>query len=284
VTARRLDSNAQSGKRLRSLAGRTADELRLGIVERLCGDSTSDNRGVQQIYDWPELFSELRKQCEATTQVSIDFFRHGESEANALGLVTGAWDVPLTDRGRREARDLGLRLRHQYDMVWSSSLIRSRDTTQIALEAKCSTMLCFCTDTRLNERALGVLERSKRVHVPEYAAGDLQYAPPNGESYLEVTQRVLSFLVDLRRVLKMTHSTRALVSTHAGPLRVIRAIFCNVPDASAFMAAEIHHAELWSVHLDQLIWPRFLPNLEEVNASGAQQHILPNRASRHKKL
>ncbi|WP_284246686.1 histidine phosphatase family protein, partial [Methylobacterium haplocladii] len=41
---------------------------------------------------------------------SLILVRHGESTANAAGAFTGRLDVPLTERGREQARAVGRRL------------------------------------------------------------------------------------------------------------------------------------------------------------------------------
>ena len=63
--------------------------------------------------------------------------RHGESEANAMKTIAGWTDSPLTGKGRQQARDLtetlkGIRL----SAVYSSTLVRSRETAVIAARGK----------------------------------------------------------------------------------------------------------------------------------------------------
>src|SRR5689334_23182138 len=54
------------------------------------------------VYSWPQLYSAFHHQ-RRQLELQVDFIRHGESAANAAGLVTGAWDVPLTEHGRAQA-------------------------------------------------------------------------------------------------------------------------------------------------------------------------------------
>jgi len=59
--------------------------------------------------------------------------RHGETAWSLSGQHTGLSDIPLTERGERNARRLGERLRGlQFDAVFTSPLARARRTCELA--------------------------------------------------------------------------------------------------------------------------------------------------------
>jgi len=59
--------------------------------------------------------------------------RHGETEWTITGQHTGLSDIPLTERGERNARNLGTRLRGMtFARVFTSPLQRARCTCELA--------------------------------------------------------------------------------------------------------------------------------------------------------
>jgi 2,3-bisphosphoglycerate-dependent phosphoglycerate mutase len=84
-------------------------------------------------YSTPEVKENIRKTTDMATLVLM---RHGESEWNAKNLFTGFKDVDLTEKGVQEAIDAGHELKAkgiEFDVVFTSTLIRAIRTTKIAL-------------------------------------------------------------------------------------------------------------------------------------------------------
>ncbi len=69
-----------------------------------------------------------------TTQLPIIYLaRHGETAWSITGQHTGTTDLPLTERGERNARALGERLDGlQFSRVFSSPSLRARRTCELA--------------------------------------------------------------------------------------------------------------------------------------------------------
>jgi 2,3-bisphosphoglycerate-dependent phosphoglycerate mutase len=92
---------------------------------------------------------------------TLVLLRHGESEWNALNLFTGWTDVPLSSKGREEAREAGRLLKAAGiapDVVHTSVLKRAITTANLALEELEREWLPVRRHWRLNERHYGALQ------------------------------------------------------------------------------------------------------------------------------
>ncbi len=200
--------------------------------------------------------------------VELHVMRHGESAANEGNLITGSMNVPLTKLGRRQARMAGRKLAGRYDVAFSSTLFRSRETLMLALKAKKLEEIPVKETPDLAERQLGKLELKPARPIPEYAAGDLQYAPPGGESYLSVAGRMLRFLTDTARWIqtewdqKQRKINRILVCTHMGPIRIIAGILNEEKDPVRILSRSYSPTHLSVFHWSRVTYPRFLLDLQ----------------------
>ena len=63
---------------------------------------------------------------------TIILVRHAESDANGSGFFAGQLDIPLSDRGREQARRTAnyMAKTYQVDKIYSSDLSRAYDTAK----------------------------------------------------------------------------------------------------------------------------------------------------------
>ena len=127
--------------------------------------------------------------------------RHGQSLWNLENRFTGWVDVPLTDKGRSEARRAGELLRNfRFDVAYTSALSRAQETLRIMLETM-GVQLPVIRDQALNERHYGDLQglnkedTAKRYGAPQVKLWRRSYdvPPPNGESLELTAKRTLPF-------------------------------------------------------------------------------------------
>ena len=196
--------------------------------------------------------------------VELHLMRHGESAANAEKLITGFMNVPLTKRGRMQARQAGRKLSRHYDVAFSSTLFRSRETLQLALQARKLDSVCVRESPHLAERQLGELELQTVRDIPEYANGDLLFAPGGGESYDSVARRVLHFLGEVARWIwsewEQEHRKirRILVCTHMGPMRILAGILNEESDPAGILARYYSPTQLAAFRWTRIAYPKFL--------------------------
>lgn len=131
---------------------------------------------------------------EATRLIAI---RHGETAWNVDTRVQGHLDIPLNARGRWQAARLAraLAMRETVQAVYSSDLLRARDTARAISEA---TGARLTLDTGLRERSFGVFQGRTFGEVqadhPEEALRwrkrDPHWTPEGGESLVAMRERI----------------------------------------------------------------------------------------------
>lgn len=103
--------------------------------------------------------------------------RHGESIWNARDLFAGWTDVPLSDRGRDQARSCGEQLAAAGllpDIAHTSLLRRAITTADLALDAADRHWIDVRRSWRLNERHYGALQGRPRQQIRD-EFGDEQF-------------------------------------------------------------------------------------------------------------
>jgi 2,3-bisphosphoglycerate-dependent phosphoglycerate mutase len=90
---------------------------------------------------------------------TLVLIRHGQSTWNEENRFTGWVDVPLTEKGREEARRGAELIRHlRFDRAFTSKLQRAQETLRIGLETIGQPHVPVAEDQALNERHYGALQ------------------------------------------------------------------------------------------------------------------------------
>jgi broad specificity phosphatase PhoE len=147
--------------------------------------------------------------------------RHGETEWNRIGRYQGWADPPLNGTGRAQARALAEQLRATpFDAVYSSDLIRARETAEIVAEPH---GVPVATDPGLREVDVGEWSGLTRAEVEHrFPNGER----PGGETREQHAARVLAAV---ERIARVHPGGRLLLVTHGGTMRAIRAHVSDEP-------------------------------------------------------
>ena len=149
------------------------------------------------------------------------FIRHGQTEANVKGILTGRLETNLTQKGIDDAVALSKELTENFDYYYCSPLTRTHQTLK-AIKGDVE----FIIDERITEVSSGDWQGKLKTELPEkeydlYKKGQLN--PPNGESLEDVDKRIKSFLEDMFS--KYKSDEKILVVTHNAFMRNLKRMF-----------------------------------------------------------
>ncbi|MGB1118767.1 MAG: 2,3-bisphosphoglycerate-dependent phosphoglycerate mutase [Parvibaculales bacterium] len=197
--------------------------------------------------------------------------RHGQSEWNRQNLFTGWRDPDLTAQGVTEARNAGRALKAEginFDIAFTSELMRAQKTCALLLEEQGQTDLQTIRNLALNERDYGDLSglnkddaREKwgeeQVHIWRRS---YDIPPPGGESLKDTAERVLPYF-NGTIMARINAGENVLVAAHGNSLRAL-----------VMVLDELSEAEITQVNI-----ATGEPYIYDMNAQGAVvgKRILP---------
>ena len=171
--------------------------------------------------------------------MNLILIRHGQSEWNALNQFTGWKDPDLTAKGIEEAHNAGKiinNLKINFDLVFTSALIRAQNTAEIILK-EINQPLSTIKNQALNERNYGDLAGlnkddarkrwgNEQVHIWRRS---YDIPPPGGESLKDTGERVLPFF--MKEILPhVCEGKNILVAAHGNSLRSLIKFLDNISD------------------------------------------------------
>ena len=170
------------------------------------------------------------------------YVRHGETDFNRQGRLQGRRDTPPNAHGRQQAAECGVLLRDLFardhrqaqDFKYvSSPLKRARETMEIVRATLGLQVHDYEIDARLIEIAYGEWEGLTLQEIEMRNASVLSarerdkwdFAPPGGESYRELADRIGSWYNSL--------AADTVVAAHGGGVRALMAISNIVSEEEA---------------------------------------------------
>lgn len=128
---------------------------------------------------------------------TIALIRHGITEWNDLGKAQGISDIPLNKLGRKQASDVGDRLRNEgkWDIIISSDLSRATETAQI-IGVRLNLSISHY-DKRIREIDCGKIEGTTEETRQEKWGSNWREKDLGMESFEQVGKRGVEFLEEM---------------------------------------------------------------------------------------
>jgi probable phosphoglycerate mutase len=150
--------------------------------------------------------------------------RHGETEWNRVKRIQGHTDIALSELGQAQVSALGLALREQtIDAVYSSDLLRARQTAQAVIDHGPQANLPLRLDALLRERSFGVFEGLTWEQIKQrwpdqserWRTRDAEFGAEGGETLGDFYQRSIAAL---SRIAAAHPGQTIAIVTHGGVL------------------------------------------------------------------
>lgn len=185
---------------------------------------------------------------------TLCFVRHGESRANVDKVFTGQTDVPLSDRGMRQAEELKERLLAlKPDAFFSSDLLRAVQTVTPAAEAL---GLAVRPEKDLREidggqwegKPFGTIARAYPEDYARWTENIGLARCTGGESLEEVQTRGLAAVL---RIAQENDGKTVVLATHAAMIRALTCAFRGLPLSEMQRIPFVPNASLSTVRFEK---------------------------------
>ena len=186
--------------------------------------------------------------------------RHGESEANSLGVIAGWNDYELTALGLAQAEETAAHLAsEQIDVVCSSDLRRAYATAEANAKLHALTVQAYpeFRETYCGEWegiTFADLEARDPVEYDKFRRYQLTYTIPGGENLWESGIRFYNKALE---IVKENEGKTVLIAAHGAVIRVFWALICGTPKEEA--TAKHDYASNASYSVAHFDGERFIP-------------------------
>jgi len=184
--------------------------------------------------------------------------RHTESQWNKKGIWTGLANIPLSKKGRKEAKDVANLLKNmKLDIAYTSVLSRATETLGVIKNVLHLDSILIVENKALNERDYGELTGKNKWEIKKLYGEQKflnvrrgwNYPIPNGETLKDVYQRVVSYYK--REILpKLKMGKNVIIVAHGNSLRALVKYLENISDADISLL-EIATGEIYIYKLDK---------------------------------
>ncbi len=212
---------------------------------------------LDQLLDVPCNLTETKERMQTVRRIVKDylqkrtpshalyFTRHGQTTWNVADKICGTTDVPLTELGVSQAKELGEMIRRQalpIDRILYSPLIRAAETARYISEMS---GIPAAVEPRLKEQNFGKWEGTSPRNSAGFTKDKERFicSYEGGESMLRMSQRIYNLLDELREDEEHTY----LLVAHNGISRFIQSYFYDMENAE-FAAFGIKNCQILEYH------------------------------------
>lgn len=178
----------------------------------------------------------IAKRGEGQSTRRLWLVRHGLTEWNTQQRFCGHSDVPLSERGRVQARWLAGQLQNEaLSTVYTSDLERARETAEM-IAGQSAQAIQVKVSAAWREIDFGAWEGLTYAEIAEQFKDRLgfftdpeQCSPPGGESLAQVLQRVHAELAAIACSDDSPMEGGVVIVSHGGPLRLLLCSILGMP-------------------------------------------------------
>lgn len=179
--------------------------------------------------------------------VTFYIVRHGETLLNSLGRAQGWSDSPLTDNGKKAAKDLGLEIKGTiFHAAYASDTLRAVQTAELILSISGNSDIKVQKDMRLREWCLGSMDAEHNTtfikavsdwlgvssfaelnkRLPDVAAAIYEHDTTGlAEPYTDIVNRLKGVFMDIAQNESSNENRNILVVTHAFAIKTLLYLF-----------------------------------------------------------
>ncbi len=179
--------------------------------------------------------------------VTFYIVRHGETLLNSLGRAQGWSDSPLTDNGKKAAKDLGLEIKGTiFQAAYASDTLRAKQTAELILSISGNSDIKVQKDMRLREWCLGSMDAEHNTtfikavsdwlgvssfaelnkRLPDVAAAIYEHDTTGmAEPFTDIANRLESVFYDIALNVSSNENSNILVVTHAFAIKTLLYLF-----------------------------------------------------------
>lgn len=157
----------------------------------------------------------------------IHLIRHGMTQGNKDGTYVGQSDIPVTEEGLAQLRQMKAKMTYpEVSAVFVSPLIRCKQTAGIIYPDNTAIVIDDLKEYNFGEwEGKSADELKNDEQFCAWLAGQADAAPPFGETNAEFTHRVTAAFLKIVEGLFKTDVTEAAIVAHGGVIMTIMSLF-----------------------------------------------------------